>query len=172
MICLVVINRYLYCLVTWIISQLADIGKHRQNNVSLVQQISRMLSSGREELILTLSQLLPDRHGGLPESSLSLRSHGGGIPPPPGPGEGGVTTSYSRSIADSTGTSLLRGTGGFYHLRESLNPFIYTGGPRRGRSFRRRLRRWCWWHGSWSVEMTSYVYVVASEYVSARLRRH
>ncbi len=35
-----------------------------------------------------LCQLLPDRRGGRPESSLSLRSHGGRTPPPPGPGKG------------------------------------------------------------------------------------
>ncbi len=51
-------------------------------------------------------------------------------------------------------------------------PFIHTGGPRRGRSFRRRLRQWCRWHGTWNVEMTSYVYIVPSEYVTARLHRH
>ncbi len=102
-------------------------------------------------------QLLPDRRGGRPESSLSLRSHGGGTPPPPGPGEGDVTTPYSRIIAGTTVGSLLRGTGGFNHPRESLNPSLHTGGPRRGRSFRRRLRRWCRWHGYRSVEMTSYV---------------
>ncbi len=60
----------------------------------------------------------------------------------------------------------------FNHLRESLNPFIHNGGPCRGRSFRRRLRQWCRWHGSWNVETTSYLYVAASEYVPARLRRH
>jgi hypothetical protein len=60
----------------------------------------------------------------------------------------------------------------FNHLRESLIPSLHTGGPRRGRSFRRRLRRWRRWHGSRSVEMTSYLYVVASEYVTARLRQH
>jgi hypothetical protein len=117
-------------------------------------------------------QLLPGRRGGRPESFLSLRSHGGGTPPPPGPGEGGATSPYSRSKASTTVTSLLRGTGGFNHPRESLNPSLHTGGPRRGRSFRRRLRQWCWWHGYWSVEMTSYVYVVTSEYVTARPRRH
>jgi hypothetical protein len=58
-------------------------------------------------------QLLPDRRGGRPESSLSLRSHGGGTPPPPGSGEGDVTTPYSRRKAGTTGTSLLRGSGGF-----------------------------------------------------------
>ena len=121
---------------------------------------------------ICLSQLLPDRRGGRPESSLSLRSHGGGPPPTPGPGEGGVSSPYSRSIAYTTVTSLLRGTGGFNHPRECLNPSLHTGGPRRGRSFRRRLHRWCRWHGSRSVEMTSYVYVVASEYLTARLRRH
>jgi hypothetical protein len=46
----------------------------------------------------------------------------------------------------------------FNHLRESLNPFIHTG-PRRGRSFRRRLRQWCRWHGTWNVEAASHVYV-------------
>ncbi len=112
--------------------------------------------------------------GSARELSLSLRSHGGGTPPPPGPGEGGVTTPYSRKIAGSTVGSLLRGTGGFNHPRERLNPSLHTGGPRRGRSFRCRLRRWCRWHGSWSVEMTSfvYVYIVASEYPTARLCRH
>ncbi len=118
----------------------------------------------------SFSQLLPDRRGGQPESSLSLRSHGGVTPPPPGLGEGGVTTPYSWSIAGTTVTLLLRGTGGFNHPRESLNPSLHTGGPRRGRSFRRRLRRWRQCHGSRSVEMTSYV--VASEYVTAWLRRH
>jgi hypothetical protein len=117
------------------------------------------------------SQLLPDRRDGRPESSLSLRSHGGGTPPPPGPGEGDVTTPYSWSIAGTTVTSLPRGTGGFYHPRESLNPSLHTGGPRRGRFFRGRLRQWCRWHGSRSVEeLTSYV--IDSEYVTARLRRH
>jgi hypothetical protein len=104
-------------------------------------------------------QLLPDCRGGRPESSLSLRSHGGGTPPPPGPGEGDVTTPYSWSLAGSTVGSLLRETGGFNHPRESLNPSLHTGGSRRGRSFRRRLRRWCRWHGSRSVETTSYVNV-------------
>jgi hypothetical protein len=39
-------------------------------------------------------------------------------------------------MADTTVASLLRGTGGFSpnYLSESLNPFIHTGGPRRGRS--------------------------------------
>ncbi len=60
----------------------------------------------------------------------------------------------------------------FNHLRESLNPSLHTGGPRRGCSFRRRLRRWCRGHGYRSMEVTSYVYVVASEYVTAQLRRH
>ncbi len=119
-----------------------------------------------------MSQSLPDRSGGRPESSLSLRSHGGGTSPPPGPREGGVSSPYSRSIADTTVTSLLWGVGGFNHPRESLNPSPHTGGPRRRRSFRRRLRLWRLWHGYWSVEMTSYLYVGASEYVTARLRRH
>ncbi len=95
-----------------------------------------------------------------------------GDPSPPGPGEGGFTTPYFWSIAGTTVASLLRGTGGFNHPRESLNPFLHTGGPRRGRSFRRRLRWWRRWHGSRSVELTSYVYVIASEYATARLRRH
>jgi hypothetical protein len=105
------------------------------------------------------NQSLPDRRGGRPESSLSLRSHGGGTPPTPGLGEGGVSSPYSRSIAYTTVTSLLRGTGGLNHPRESLNPSLHTGGPHRGRSFRRRLRQWRRWHGSWSVEMMSYLYV-------------
>ncbi len=121
---------------------------------------------------LCCSQLLPDRRGGRPESSLSLRSHGGGTPLPLGPGEGGVTTPYSWSVAGSTVGSLLRGTGGFNHPRESLNPTLHTGGPRHGHSFRRRLRRWCRWLGYRSVETTSYVYIVASEYPTARLCRH
>ncbi len=108
---------------------------------------------------------MPDRRGGRPESSLSLRSHGGGTPPPPGPGEGGVTTPYSWSIAGTTVTSLPRGTGGFNHPRESLNPSLHTGGLCRGRSFRRRLRRWCRWHGSRGVEELT-LYVIASEYVT------
>jgi hypothetical protein len=36
-----------------------------------------------------------------------------GDPPPPGPGEGDVTTPYSWSLAGTTVASLLRGTGGF-----------------------------------------------------------
>ncbi len=138
----------------------------------ILQIFHNFIIQDARHLYLAIDQLLPDRRGGRPESSLSLRSHGGGTPPPPGPGEGGVTTPYSWRIAGTTVGSLLRGTGGFNHLRESLNPSLHTGGPRRGRSFRRRLRRWCRWHGSWSVEMTSYVYVVASEYPTARLRRH
>ncbi len=112
---------------------------------------------------------------GVGQRALSLSAHTvGDPPPPPCPGEGGVTTPFSWSIADITVASLLRGTAGFNHPRESLNPFLHTGGPRRGRSFRRRLRWWRRWHGSRSVEMASYVYVyvVASEYVTARLRRH
>jgi hypothetical protein len=109
---------------------------------------------------------------GVGQRALSLSAHTAGGPPPPDPGDGGVTSPYSWSIAGSTVASLLRGAGGFNHPRESLNPSLHTGGPRRGRSFRRRLRRWRQWHGSWSVEMTSYVYVIASEYVTARLRRH
>ncbi len=68
--------------------------------------------------ILDTSQLLPDRRGGQPESSLSLSAHRQGDPSPPGLGEGGVTTPYSWSIAGTTVASLLRGTGGFNHLRE------------------------------------------------------
>jgi hypothetical protein len=110
---------------------------------------------------------------GVIQRALSLSAHtAGGPPPPPGPGEGDVTTPYSWRIAGTTVGSLLRGTGGFNHPRESLNPSLHTGGPLRGRSFLRRLRRWCRWHGYRSVEMTSYVYVVASEYPTARLRRH
>jgi hypothetical protein len=121
--------------------------------------------------IYAYGQLLLDCRGGQPVSSLSLRLHGGGTPPSC-PGEGGVTTPYSRSTADTTVTSLPWGMGGFNHLRESLNPSFHTGGPRRGRSFRCCLRWWCRWHGYWSVEMTSYLYVGASEYVTARLCRH
>jgi hypothetical protein len=75
--------------------------------------------------LYTGTQLLPDRRGGRPESSLSLRSHGGGPPPPPGPGEGDVITPYSWSIAGTTVASLLRGTGGFLTIREraSTPPF-------------------------------------------------
>ncbi len=39
-------------------------------------------SGVQENLISKIYQLLPDRRGGRPESSLSLRSHGGGTPPP------------------------------------------------------------------------------------------
>ncbi len=102
----------------------------------------------------------------------SLRPHGGGTPlPTPGSGEGDVITPAFRGMAGTTVTSLLRGTGGFSpnHLSESLNPIIQIGGPRRGRLFCRRLHQWRRWHGSWNVEMTSYVYVFASEYVTARL---
>ncbi len=116
--------------------------------------------------------MLPDRRGVRPESSLSLRSHGGGTPPLLAPGR--VTSPHN-----TLGAKLIllerRCCGDqvfFNHLRESLNPSFHTGGPRRGRSFRHRLRQWCRWHGFRSVEMTSYVYVVASEYVTARLRRH
>jgi hypothetical protein len=116
------------------------------------------------------NQLLPDRRGGRPESSLSPLTRRGG-PPPPGPREGGFTSLFFWSIAGSTVASLLRGAGGFNHPKESLNPSLHTGGPRRGRSFR-RLRRWRQCHGSQSMEMTSYVYVIASEFVTARLRRH
>jgi hypothetical protein len=35
-----------------------------------------------ERVKLSICQLLPDRRGGRPEISLSLRSHGGGTPPP------------------------------------------------------------------------------------------
>jgi hypothetical protein len=109
---------------------------------------------------------------GVGQRALSLSAHTAGGPPPPGPGEGGATSLYSWSIAGTTVTSLLQGAGGFNHPRESLNPSLHTGGPRRGRSFCCRRRRWRQWHGSWSMEMMSYVYVVASEYVTARLRRH
>ncbi len=110
--------------------------------------------------------------GSARELSLSPLTRGGDPPPPPGPGEGDATSPYSWSIAGTTATTLLRGMGGFNHLSVSLNPSLHTGGPRCGRSFRRRLRRWCWWHGSRSVEMATYLYVVASEYVAARPRRH
>ncbi len=79
--------------------------------------------------------------GSARELSLSPLTWQGDPPPTPGPGEGGVTTPSYWSIADTTVASLLRGTGGFNHLSESLNPFNHTRGPRRGRSFRRRLRQ-------------------------------
>ncbi len=48
------------------------------------------------------------------QRALSLSAHMAGTPPPTsGPGEGDVTTPAHRSIAGTTGTSLLRGTGGF-----------------------------------------------------------
>jgi hypothetical protein len=51
---------------------------------------------------------------GVGQRVLSLSTHmAGGPPPTTGPGEGDVTTPAHRSIAGTTGTSLLRGTGGF-----------------------------------------------------------
>jgi hypothetical protein len=51
---------------------------------------------------------------GVSQRALSLSAHmAGGPPPTPGPGEGDVTTPSYRSIAGTTVTSLLRGTGGF-----------------------------------------------------------
>ncbi len=51
---------------------------------------------------------------GVGQRALSLSAHMAGDPPPtPGPGEGDVTTPAHRCIAGTTGTSLLRGTGGF-----------------------------------------------------------
>ncbi len=41
--------------------------------------------------------------------ALSLRQHGGETPPTSGPGEGDVTTPYSRSMAGTTVALLLRG---------------------------------------------------------------
>ncbi len=62
---------------------------------------------------------------GVGQRALSLSAHtAGGPPPTPGLGEGGVSSPYSRSIAYTTVTSLLRGTGGFNHPRESLNPSL------------------------------------------------
>jgi hypothetical protein len=109
---------------------------------------------------------------GVGQRALSPSTWRGNPLPTPGPGEGDIITPAFRGMAGTTVESLLRGMGGFSpnHLSESLNPFIHTGGPRRGRSFRRCLRQWRRWHGSWVVEMTSYVYVFASEYVTARLR--
>ncbi len=72
---------------------------------------------------------------GVGQRALSLRPHGEGDPlPTPGFGEGDVTTPAFRGTAGTSVASLLRGTGGFStnHLSESLNPFIHTGGPRRG----------------------------------------
>ncbi len=108
---------------------------------------------------------------GVGQRALSLSAHMAGGPPPPGPGEGGVTTPYSWSIAGTTVTSLPRGTGGFNHPRESLNPSLHTGGLRRGRSFRRRLSPVVSVAWIRSVEELT-LYVIASEYVTARLRRH
>ncbi len=52
---------------------------------------------------------------GVGQRALSLSAHMAGGPPPPipGPGEGDATTPAHRSIAGTTGMSLLRGTGGF-----------------------------------------------------------
>jgi hypothetical protein len=63
---------------------------------------------------------------GVGQRALSLSANMAGGPPPPGPREGDVTSLDSRSIAGSTATSLLRGTGGFNHPRESLNPSLHT----------------------------------------------
>ncbi len=108
---------------------------------------------------------------GVGQRALSLRPHGGGTPSPL------LALGRVMSSRHLIGVWLVLLWRRCYvervvfnHLSESLNPFIHTGGPRHGRSFRCLLRQWHWWHGSWSVEMTSYVYVVASEYVTARLR--
>jgi hypothetical protein len=107
---------------------------------------------------------------GVGQRALSLCPHGGGTPSPLlAPGR--VTS--SRHLIGVWSVLLWHccymERVVFNHLSESLNPFIHTGGPHRGRSFHCRLRQWRRWHGSWSVEMTSYIYVVASEYVTARL---
>jgi hypothetical protein len=86
-------------------------------------------------------QLLPDHRGGRPESSLSPPTWRGDPLPTPGPGESDLITPVFQSVAGTTVALLLRGTGCFSlnHLRESLNAFIHTGGPRRGHSFHRRF---------------------------------
>jgi hypothetical protein len=58
-------------------------------------------------------QLLPDRRGGRPESSLSLPTWGGDPLPTSGSGEGDVITPAFRGMSGTTVMSLLRGTGGF-----------------------------------------------------------
>jgi hypothetical protein len=123
------------------------LGGGRGRHISIV--ISGLLWEAHREIPLKVEN--PDLVSccrtavGVGQRALSLFAHTAGDPPPPppGPGEGGVTTPYSWSIAGTTATSLLRGTGGINHPRESLNPSLHTGGPCRGRSFRRRLHRWC-----------------------------
>jgi hypothetical protein len=114
--------------------------------------------------IFGIAQLLQDRRGGRPESSLSPLTWGGAPSPLLAPGRVTSSRQLFGVYPVLLGRRCYVERVVFNHLSESLNPFI--------RSFRRRLRRWCWWHGFWSVETTSYVYVIASEYVSARLRRH
>jgi hypothetical protein len=120
----------------------------------------------------SVDQLLPDRRGGRPESYLSPPTGGGTPSPLPAPGRVTSSRQLFGVYPVLLGRRCYVERVVFNHLSESLNPFIHTGGPRRGHSIRRCLRRWCWWHGSWSVEMMSYVYVVATEYVPAQLRRH
>ncbi len=111
---------------------------------------------------------------GVGQRALSLSAHTVGGPPPLlAPGR--VTS--PRHILGVWLVLLWRRCYGervvFNHLRESLNPFLHTEGPRRGRSFRRRLCRWRRWHGhgAWRRRRTS-TFVVASEYATARHRRH
>ncbi len=96
---------------------------------------------------------------GVGQRALSLSAHTAGGPPPLAPGR----MTSPRHILGVWRVLLWRRCYGervvFNHLRESLNPFLHTGGPRCGRSFRCRLRRWRRWHGSRSVETTSYVNV-------------
>jgi hypothetical protein len=55
-----------------------------QNSLSNIHVLFLTIHS--TSFISIIHQLLPDRRGGRPESSLSLRSHGGGTPPLLAPG--------------------------------------------------------------------------------------
>jgi hypothetical protein len=85
-----------------------------RSHVTLGNEMKEIKMAVTDMVKIILDQLLLDRRGGRPESFLFLCSHGGGTPPPtPGPGEGGISSPYSRSIAYTTVTLLLRGAGGF-----------------------------------------------------------
>jgi hypothetical protein len=64
-------------------------------------------------LVCIVIQLLPDRRGGWPESSLSPPTWGGDPLPTSGSGEGDIITPAFRGIVGTTVASLLHGTGGF-----------------------------------------------------------
>jgi hypothetical protein len=70
---------------------------------------------GRRQLFTNLPKFSCCRTAvGVGQRGLSLRSHGGGGPlPTSGSGEGDVITPTFRGIPGTTGTSVLRGTGGF-----------------------------------------------------------